>query len=279
MPETLELAAQATARGTRTFYLAGKLFPRPVRDASYAVYWFCRHTDDLVDEAPDPGIARRGLDAWEAELRRALAGNPTDSPILQLFAATAAAYKIPAAYPLDLIAGVRMDLERNRYETFDELKLYCYRVASTVGFMMSHVIGFRDPALEYAQRLGIALQLTNILRDVGEDLERNRIYLPRDELARFGVTEAALRAGTRDQAFRDLMDFQIARARSYYLGADPGIALLDKHGRFAVRLASDLYRHILDKIERNRYDVFRTRAVVSTARKCWLTARVLYAGH
>ena len=168
-----------------------------------------------------------------------------------------------------------MDLNATRYQTFEELRVFCYRVASVVGLMMSHVIGYRDPALPHAIDLGIAMQLTNILRDVGEDLDRGRIYLPTEDLQRFHYTEADLRSKLHNSAFQNLMQFEAARARGYYASAQPGIELLSNQGRFAVKIASDVYREILTQIERSRYRVFSQRAVVSKSQKYWLTAKAL----
>jgi 15-cis-phytoene synthase len=272
-------AAEATAVGSKSFYFATRFFPARLARAAHAVYWFCRHTDDLVDENPDLELAERDLNQWERDLLRAWDSRTTSDPVLRVFVETAHRYEIPLEYPLDLIEGMRMDLRGTRYANFDELKVFCYRVASVVGLMMCHVIGLRDPeqdaaaARQHAIDLGIALQLTNILRDIGEDLQRGRVYLPADELADFKCTEEDLRAGRRDHRFRDLMDFQIARARTYYDSAKAGITMLSPDGRFAVRVAADVYRGILKEIEDNDYDVFHRRAVVPARRKYWITAR------
>jgi phytoene synthase len=169
-----------------------------------------------------------------------------------------------------------MDLDETRYRTFEELRVFCYRVASVVGLMMCSIIGLRDKAQWDTARLhaidlGIAMQLTNILRDIGEDLERSRIYLPADEMERFGYHEDDLRQHRRNDAFEELMKFQIERARAYYASGNDGIGMLDAQGRFAVKVASDVYQHILERIEASRFDVFETRAVVSPAQKYWLT--------
>lgn len=273
-------AAAATAAGSKSFYFATRFFPPDLARAAHAVYWFCRTTDDLVDEAESIDAGRRDLDAWERSVRSAFAGATPETPVLRAFFEAVREYSIPAAYPVDLIAGVRMDLERVRYRTFDELRVFCYRVASTVGLMMSKVIGFRDPSmetkgLEHAIELGIAMQLTNILRDVGEDLRLGRIYLPAEETDRFGYGERELEAGVIDSRFRSLMQFQIDRARAYYALAEPGIGMLDPRGAFSVRLASDVYRGILQAIERNDYDVFSRRAVVPARRKYRMMASAL----
>ncbi len=279
MPPATELAslyaraASATASGSKSFYFATRFFPADLAKAAHSVYWFCRHTDDLVDECASLDEGRRDLEAWASDLQSGLRGDPVEHPVLRLFLATVDAYEIPPEYPLELIEGMRMDLNRVRYENFAELRQFCYRVASVVGLMMSYVIGFRDPALPYAVDLGIAMQLTNILRDIGEDFERGRIYLPSGELSRFGYSEDELSRGVRNDAFHRLMRFQVARARDYYERAHPGIALLAPDGRFAVQVASDVYREILRRIEQSDYDVFEQRAVVPRVQKYWITAR------
>jgi 15-cis-phytoene synthase len=202
----------------------------------------------------------------------------TNHPVLTVFLDTVDKYSIPLEYALELIEGMRMDLNQTRYRNFAELRIFCYRVASVVGLMMSWVIGFEDEssrerALPHAIDLGIAMQLTNILRDIGEDLERGRIYLPDDELEQFGYTEEELRQHVRNAAFEKLMQFQVERARRYYQQGNAGIELLNQRGRFAVKVASDVYREILARIELAHYDVFTRRTVVPPLRKYWLTAR------
>lgn len=281
MPTPAELnalyqrAAAVTAGGSKSFFFATRFFPPDLAQAAYAVYWYCRHTDDLVDEAPSQEQGRRDLEAWAQQVTAALRGAASQDPVLAVFIDTARRYQIPAEYPLELIEGMRMDLDGMRYPSFADLRVFCYRVASVVGLMMSHVIGFRPPALDYAVDLGIAMQLTNILRDVGEDLERGRVYLPQDEMQQFGCTEEGLRAHRRDDAFRELMRFQAERARRFYDQALPGVALLDPRGRFAVKIAADVYRAILSRIEAADYDVFTRRAVVPPMQKYWLSARSL----
>jgi phytoene synthase len=262
-------AAEATAAGSKSFYFATRFFPPDLAQAAHAVYWFCRTTDDIVDEN------KGDIHAWETALRDALTRGHSTDPVLDLFARAAIEYRIPHEYPLDLVEGVKMDARGQSYQTFDELRLFCYRVASTVGLMMMHVIGSKPGAGPFAIDLGIAMQLTNILRDVGTDLRMGRIYLPSEELARFGYSQADLRAGVRNDAFTRLMEFHTARARSFYKAAEPGIAMLDARGRFAVRIAADVYAGILDRIEAGGYDVFDRRAVVPKSRKYWITARAM----
>lgn len=269
-------AAKATSVGSRSFYFATRFFPPRLARAAHGVYWFCRYTDDLVDECASEQQGRRDLEEWALALRSALVSGRADHPVLSVFVDTVQRCGIPHEYAFELIEGMRMDLNRTRYRSFGELRVFCYRVASVVGLMMSHVIGHKDDALTYAVDLGIAMQLTNILRDIGEDLDRGRIYLPLDELERFNYPETYLRARVSNGEFRALMQFQVARARDYYDRAWPGIELLNSEGRFAVRMAADVYRAILGRIERADYQVFDQRAVVPAVQKYWMTIRSVW---
>ncbi len=268
-------AARATRQGSKSFYFATRFFPRPLAESAHAVYWFCRTTDDIVDENPDLAAARSHLEQWRLALQAVLAEKPVESPVLRHFAAACRRHAIPPEYAFELIEGMRMDLEKTRYRNFAELRVFCYRVASTVGLIMSHVIGFRDGALQYAEDLGIAMQLTNILRDVAEDRERGRIYLPSEEMETFGYSEADLRASRCNQAFRAMMRYQVERARQYYRQSLPGIPLLHTDGRFAVEISAAVYSGILHRIEAMDYDIFAQRAVVPAWRKYSITARAL----
>lgn len=267
-----------TKEHSRTFYLASGLLPRPKRRAARALYAFCRTCDNLVDNPSYGSDPTAGLEQWRLHLRegRWLA----DDLVAKAWADTRARYHIPWRYADQLIEGVATDLTKTRYATFEELAEYCYGVASTVGLMAMHIVGFSGPeAVPYAVRLGVALQLTNILRDVAEDWRFGRVYLPQDELAAYGLSEADIAAGQVTDAWRRFMAFQIERTRRFYAEALPGIALLDRDGRFAIAAAAELYRGILDDIEAHDYDVFSRRAHVSTGAKLgrlpgiWLRAR------
>jgi phytoene synthase len=228
------------------------------------LYAFCRLTDDIVDESSGNAVA--DLAAWRA---RALAPQAaSDDVLLHAWHDVRDRHRIPLAYVRHLLDGIGLDLVQSRYETFDELARYCYGVASTVGLMAMHIIGFKDrSALPYAVKLGVALQLTNILRDVGEDFRQGRIYLPQEDLSRFGYRENDLARAVIDERFRSLMDFEIGRTRQLYAEAWDGIRLLSPDGRLAIAAAADLYRAILAKIEQNGYDVFNQRAQLSAAEK------------
>lgn len=254
---------EITRAHSRTFFMASGLLPPAKRRAARALYAFCRISDDLIDRAGENGLAQ--LEEWQ---RCALAASPCDDPVALAWTHTRIVYDIPVRYAEQLIAGVARDVVAKRYAVFADLAAYCYGVASTVGLMAMHIIGYAGrEAIPYAVKLGIALQLTNILRDVGEDWQAGRLYLPQDELADHGLTEADIARGRVDDRWRTFMRFQIARARRLYAEAMPGIALLDASGRFAIAAAAELYRAILDDIEKHDYNVFNRRAHVSTVEK------------
>ncbi len=252
-----------TRTNSRTFYLASGLLPAERRRAIHALYAFCRSTDDLVDKAQRLANADTVFGNWRSRLAN---HHPSaNDPVPLAWADTQTRYSIPRGYADQLIDGIRLDLRQNRYPTFAALTEYCYGVASTVGLMAMHIIGFRDQdALPYAVKLGIALQLTNILRDIGEDWRAGRLYLPLDELSAFGLSEADIMAQRVTDSWRAFMGFQLERAHQLYEAAQPGIRLLDPDGRFAIGAAAGLYRAILADIEANDYDVFSRRAFVGT---------------
>jgi phytoene synthase len=254
---------QVTRQHSRTFSLASGLLPPDKRRAARALYAFCRTSDDLIDEVKDGNLAK--LEAWRS---CALSLPPGDDPIALAWTDARLRYRIPVRYAEQLIAGVARDVTVHRYGSFDDLAGYCYGVASTVGLMAMHIIGYAGKdAIPYAVKLGVALQLTNILRDVDEDWRAGRLYLPQDELADYGLAEDDIENGAVDARWRAFMRFQIDRTRTLYAEAIPGIALLDPDGRFAIAAAAGLYRGILDDIEAHDYDVFSRRAHVSTVGK------------
>jgi 15-cis-phytoene synthase len=271
-----------TATYSRSFHLASALLPRNKRQAVRALYAFCRVSDDIVD-AYSTDIT---TDAREAQLAgwRAIALDrhpPTDDLVALAWAYTRQQYNIPLRYAEQLIEGVAQDLSPRRYRTFEELAAYSYGVASTVGLMSMHIIGYTDAdAVRYAVKLGVALQLTNILRDVGEDWQAGRLYLPQDELEAFGLYEEDMEclwrtvgehaegtwhlAGKTSKRWQEFMRFQIERNRHLYAEARPGIQLLNQDGRFAIAAAAELYRGILCDIEAHDYDVFSRRSHLTT---------------
>lgn len=246
---------------SRTFYMASSLLPAPLRRSVRALYAFCRVTDDLIDRAD--GDLEVGLAEWRA--CALVSPPPCDNPVALAWADTRHRYRIPTRYADQLVAGVAADLHKTRYASFDELAVYCYGVASTVGLMSMHIIGFSGrEAIPYAVKLGVAMQVTNILRDVREDWDAGRLYLPQDELAAHGLSEDDIAAGCVDGRWRAFMRFQIERNRQLYAEAMPGIAMLHPSGRYAIAAAAELYQAILADIEAHDGDVFTRRAHLST---------------
>lgn len=256
---------EVTRRNSKTFHLASSLMPSNQRRAIRALYAFCRACDDIMDKpTTDDPVAQ--LEAWRMKTTRL---QPDEKDLIALaWNDTRLKHSIPSIYAEQLIAGVQMDFTAKRYQTFAELAEYCYSVASTVGLMSMHIIGYRTHfAYLYAIRLGVALQITNILRDVGEDYRMGRLYLPREELLTYGIREEDIAAGRVTENWRQFMKFQIERARDLYRTSMPGVKLLARSGRFATQAAGTLYELILDEIEKNDYDVFNHRAHTSTATK------------
>lgn len=249
---------------SRTFFMASALLPWSERRAMRALYAFCRVSDDIIDRAVEDPTPQ--LVAWHE--RAFSAAPPRQDLVAVAWADARARYNIPRRYGEQLLEGVSRDLTKHRYQTFDELTEYCYDVASTVGLMSMHIVGYAgEEAIPYAIKLGVALQMTNILRDVGEDLTLDRVYLPLEELGAFGLSVDDLFAGRNDAAWARFIDFQIARTHRLYAESLPGVALLHPRGRFAVGAAAELYRAILRKIERNNYNNFTRRAHLNKTEK------------
>ena len=275
-----------TRHHAKTFYFASHVLPVQKQSDAYSVYAFCRYVDDQIDLAPDEAARLRALADLSHLLHTAyLPEGEAKSlekslPWLGSFREMIRRRAIPANYFEDLVKGVEMDRGQVRLQTWEELDTYCYHVASVVGLIMVHVLTEPSPELlKPARDLGTAMQLTNILRDIAEDWERDRIYLPAEELAKFGLTEKDIAGQRTDEPFRVMMRFQIARARDFYRRAEPGIAALPADGsRFCARLMSTVYGAILDEIERTDYQVYRGRVRVSFPRKLWLAARAYCGG-
>ncbi len=250
-----------TAVHSRSFHMASRLLPVKKRQAVRALYAFCRVTDDIVDEHPETAV--RELEIWR---KRVFSPQPSPNDMVALAWADARAnYHVPVRYAEQLVDSIASDLTKTRYETFADLAVYSYGVASTVGLMSMHIVGYSGPeAIPYAIKLGLALQMTNILRDVAEDWARGRIYLPQEELAAFGLSEEDIANGRVTDNWRAFMRFQIERNRRLYEEAWPGIYMLNKDGRFAIAAAAELYRAILEDIEHHDYDVFSRRAYIGT---------------
>ncbi len=259
--------------------MTSALLPLEKRRAARALYAFCRLSDNIVDDErpgkPTTPEARADhLEAWRRKMRKP--SSEQSHPALLAWADTRERYRIPIKYSEELLDGMQMDLRKCRYETFDELWRYCYLAASTVGLNSMYVIGFEDEAETFlrAEQLGVALQMTNILRDVGEDWTRGRIYLPQEDMQRFGYSEADLANGIINDRYIELINFQIERTHALYEEAWPGISLLHRDGRFAIGASAEVYRGILKKIEQLNYDNHQARAFVPKAQKFAMLPRV-----
>lgn len=258
-------ACRATSRSHgKSFYLASRALPLQRRQAIQAAYAYCRMADDIVDRAAGESqeTVHQALESWQSQLQA------PEHPVAIAFSYARATYRIPDQPIHDLLRGLRQDLTVGRYETWHDLHEYCYLVAGTVGLIVAPILGCRDSsALQHAANLGIAMQLTNILRDVSEDAAMGRVYLPADELAHFGMTPESILSGQPGPGFPSLMQFQIARARALYASAFGGVGSLCPSGRLATLAAAQLYSGILDEIERLEYNVFSQRAVTSRSTK------------
>ncbi len=279
---------EITKHHAKTFYLATWFLPKPQRNPIYAMYALLRTVDDLVDTAEDKltnGTLSRDdlgvmMDGWKNRLRNCYEGNHHNDPILIAWQETLKSYSIPIELPLDLMDGVAMDIDFKPFETFDDLYVYCYKVASVVGLMCSEIFGYSDKkALDHAIELGIAMQLTNILRDVGEDVDRGRIYIPLEDLERFAYSREEFMQKKMNDRFVSLIKFQIERARKYYEASEKGIPMLEKASRFAVKVSSRNYCDILMTIEENNYDVFSQRAYRTLFQKLQTIPSIWYDLH
>jgi phytoene synthase len=271
-----EHARLLTEHYSKSFYISAKMLPKERRWATYALYGFCRYVDNLID---NPRHRSKDELLYEAnfisrEIEIAYRSGESEHPILKSFITVAKHYHIPIEYPQELIAGVTMDIQTSRYGTFDDLYVFAYRVAGVVGLMMTHVLGYKtEKAFEYAEKLGIAMQLTNILRDIKEDLNINRIYLPAEEMQQFGVGEANLFKEEMNDKLKALMKFQIDRAQKYYNEANPGIKYLIPESRFAIYSASKIYNGILKNIVHHDYNPFLGRVYVPQVKKMGILLR------
>lgn len=270
---------------SKTFYMATRFLPNHKQRGIFAIYSLCRYVDDLVDETEDlvdneklsQDDVKKKLDSWKQKLQDTYDGKVHDNPILIAFSDVLKRYHIPIEMPFELMEGVCIDMFKSRYETFEELYDYSFKVASVVGLMTSQVFGYESPeALGYAVDLGIAMQLTNILRDVGEDLQRDRIYLPQEDLDRFNVTEQDLFNHVLDERVLDLLAFEIERTRRFYNRSDEGIELLSQDSRLPVYMARQNYSRILNKIEENNYNVFDFRAYLNATEKLSILPQAYY---
>jgi len=257
----------------KNFYYSFVLLSAQQRKAMCAIYAFMRYCDDLSDE---PGASRAPIDRWRAELDDALQGRFSAHPVWPAFHHTVRRFGIPHEYFHQMIEGVTGDLQPRRVESFDELYRYCYQVASVVGLTIIHIFGFDTrSALPLAEKCGIAFQLTNILRDIREDAGLGRIYIPAEDMRRFGVTEDDLREGNRSDAFLQLMRFEAARARRYYNESAPLLDLIHPRSRSSLWALIAIYSRLLERIEGKNYDVFSQRVRLSLFEKSWIVVRAM----
>jgi phytoene synthase len=271
------MGSPAVAARPSSFGVAFAVLPTPQRDAIRAVHAWSRAVDDGVDEEPDPGVARGRIAGWRREVAALFEGDPAE-PATRALKPHVSRFRIPRAHFEDLVSGVEMDLSRATYETFEDLACYCYRVASVVGLICLHIFGDdEEQGRGYAEDLGIALQLTNILRDLGSDLERGRVYLPAEERRQFGYTDEALARGERNDAFLRLMRFQAARARAFFASADREGATLPRR-MVAAEIMARVYRRLLERIEASGFDVFRREIRVPRHERIWIAATTAFSG-
>jgi len=268
-----QFVSKLTRKSRSNFFYAFLCLPRPQREAIYAVYAFCRIVDDAVDVGHDRAAQRKELERWRGEIAEVFEGRP-GHPAAQRLQEAVRLFRIPREALNEIIAGVEMDLDRSTYDTFEELYPYCYRVASAVGLCCIEIFGYTDVrARSYAVDLGVALQLTNIMRDVEPDARAGRVYLPQEDLKRFGVTGEDLGAGRYTPAFVRLMEHQAARAHAYYERAWAALPRADAHTLFAAEIMGRTYFALLRLMERRRFRVFGERVSVPTSRKLVIALR------
>jgi phytoene synthase len=260
----------------RNFYYSFLLLSAQQRKAMCAIYAFMRYCDDLSDE---PGANRAAIDRWQSEMEEALEGRFSGHPLWPAFHHTVRRFGIPHGYFHEMIAGVASDLEPREIETFDQLYRYCYQVASVVGLTIIHIFGFDTrSALPLAEKCGVAFQLTNILRDIREDAEKGRIYLPTEDLRRFDVSAEDLATGHRGESFLRLMRFEAARARAYYNESMPLLDLIHPRSRPSLWALISIYSRLLERIEAKNYDVFSERVRLTSLEKSWILVQALVSG-
>ncbi|MEY3666395.1 MAG: hypothetical protein RLZZ153_2577 [Pseudomonadota bacterium] len=273
-----EYCQDRAAKSGSSFYYSFLFLPADRRRAITALYAFCREVDDVVDETSDAQLARTKLQWWEQEVERLYAGEP-QHPVTRALHAHLQNYRIGRAQLLEIIAGMRMDLEQNRYLDFEGLRLYCHRVAGVVGILASNIFGAEDPATEkYAAQLGLAFQLTNIIRDVGEDARKGRIYLPLADLRQHGVTAADILACRDSPAFQSLMRAQSARAREAYRSAFASLPERDRKAQRPGLIMAAIYKTLLDEVEADGFRVLTHRTSLTPIRKLWLATCAWLSG-
>lgn len=258
------------AKSGSSFYYSFLFLPAAQRRAITALYAFCREVDDVVDECSDTDVARRKLDWWREELERCFAGEPRH-PVTKALQQPLANHNLPVEYFQEIIDGMMMDLDQSRYESFSELALYCHRVAGVVGLLSAEIFGYQHrDTLKYAQQLGTAFQLTNIIRDVREDAERGRIYLPLDELLEYRINPHDLLQGSVTNELHDLLGFQAQRARQYYQRALSHLPEQDRYAQRSGVIMAAIYQTLLDEMEDDGFRVMQQRIRLTPVRKLWI---------
>ena len=253
-----------------SFYYSFRFLPRDKHRAITALYAFCREVDDVVDECSDANVARTALNWWRSEVAAIYGGMP-QHPVCQALVPLVQQFNLPQEHLQEIIDGMEMDLDRHSYPDFKSLQLYCYRVASVVGLLAAEIFGYSDRrTLKYAHDLGIAFQLTNIIRDVGEDARRGRIYLPQDELQQFGVNPSDILAAHETENFHQLMQFQIERAERFYRQAFAELPEADRKAQRTGLIMAAIYRATLDAVVTSGCHVLRERISLGTGYKLWL---------
>ena len=265
-----EYCQEKAAKSGSSFYYSFRFLPPDRRRAITALYAFCREVDDIADEVADVNIARSKLGWWRAELANLFSGHPTH-PVSKALQPATKQFGIDQSRLNEIIDGMEMDLSRRRYQDFASLTLYCHRVAGVVGQLSASIFGFSNPkTMIYAENLGLAFQMTNIIRDVGEDARRDRIYLPQEDLQKFGVTNADILDCKQTPAFADLMMFETQRAKSLYSAAFEALSPEDRRPQRPGLIMSAIYRTLLDELERDGFKVLTQRTSLTPLRKLWI---------
>lgn len=265
---------QITLGSKSNFLYSFLVLPKEKRKAIYTLYAFCRQTDDIADNSAPAEKRMRQLAVWENELKKCF--SKSVSNYFNSLKQVMEKFRIPLEHFLELIAGVRMDIANFRYKSFEDLKIYCYRVASTVGLMCIQIFGYRDPLIKsYAENLGIALQLTNIIRDVGVDSEMGRLYLPADDIKKFNVPQEDIFNQRYSDEFHKLMEFEAARARSFYNKAEECLSVHEIHNMLVSEIIKNIYFSLLEKIEKQSFRVLDRRIRISSPQKVYITLNTL----
>lgn len=268
-----EYCQDKAAKSGSSFYYSFLFLPFEQRRAITALYAFCREVDDIVDECSDAQIAQIKLQWWRDSMKKTVEGEP-QHPIQHALVKPIGDYDLPLSLFLDIIDGMEMDLKQQRYENFEQLRGYCYRAASAVGLLAARIFGFHDQGvLDYADKLGMAFQLTNILRDVSEDAQRQRIYIPLDELKEFGVSEQDLKGKVTTKAMQQLFEHQYQRAENYYQQAFDALPKQDRYAQRCGVIMAAIYHQVLTNIKNNDYRVMEQRISLSPIKKLWLAWR------